>query len=210
MKDKIVLFDWGNIVESNIKGYTLFEAMDKTYKMCGYNKEERVYTYLKKYRLTAINSEKEFKETYEKIKKELNLNKNYEEFKQIYIENHDKIDYFKNVRDYELSLKDRCKIGILSNLNILDKVRIEKQLGLSNYDYVFLTCDIGLRKPDKEIFEYVTKHLPFKKENILLVDDKKENTDAAKAYGWKALTATGEELDKIKEGINSFLEKEDD
>ncbi len=56
MKDKVILFDWGNIVESHTTGYTIFTAMNDTYRKCGYNKEEDVYVYLSKYRLTAISS----------------------------------------------------------------------------------------------------------------------------------------------------------
>ena len=37
----------------------------------------------------------------------------------------DKIDYYQEVADYEVSLKDRCAIGILSNLTIFDKERLE-------------------------------------------------------------------------------------
>ena len=205
MKDKVILFDWGNIVESHTTGYTIFTAMNDTYRKCGYNKPEDVYVYLKKYRLTAIDSEEKFKETYYKIKEELNLNTTYEEFEKIYKETHDKIEYYTNVRDYELSLKDRCCVGILSNLNVFDGPRLDKELGKENYDYVFLSYELGCRKPEKEIFEKVTNKLPFKKENILLVDDRKDNVEAAASIGWKTIHATGLELDRIKREIEEFL-----
>ena len=47
--------------------------------------------------------------------------------------------------------------------------------------------------------------LPFKKENILLVDDRKDNIEMASSMGWKTINATGLELDKIKKGIEEFL-----
>ncbi len=207
MKNKLVLFDWGNIVESLTTGYTLFDAMNNTYKQCGYKGVDGVYLHLRKYRLTAITSMEEFEKTYNKIKEELNLNKTFEEFKKIYYEEHDKIDYYKNVRDYEHSLKDKCYIGILSNLNILDGIRLDKEVDKSKYDYVFLSYELGYRKPDIEVFEKIMKSVPFKSEDILLVDDKLENTQAAASLGWSTITATGLELDKIKKGVEDFLNK---
>ena len=53
----------------------------------------------------------------------------------------DKVDYYKDVVEFEKSLKNKCYIGILSNLNIYDKDRIDKQLGLKDYDYVFLSFE---------------------------------------------------------------------
>ena len=206
--DKLILFDWGNIVESHTKGFNNLNAWDEVFKQCGFNgTHEELYSVIVKYRLSAIPDEDKMKETYELLKSELNLNTTYDEFVSIYYEVMDKIDYFKDVAEFEVSLKDKCKVGILSNLLIFDKVRLDKQVGLSNYDYVFLSFELGTRKPDIEIYEKVQEQLPFAKENILLIDDKDVNIEAAKEFGWNAVQCNSLELDKIKKVCEEFLNK---
>ena len=92
-----------------------------------------------KYKLNTIKTEEEFGKVYEDIKKEFNLNKNFDEFKFLNKKIFDKIDYYKDVADYEVSLKDRCYIGILSNLTLFEKERLDKEIELNNYDYVYLS-----------------------------------------------------------------------
>lgn len=207
MKNKLVLFDWGNIVESHSEGFTNLKAWDDVFGLCGYTgTHDELYSVIVKYRLSAIPNEDKMNEVYEQIKNELNLHTSYEEFKSIYYEVMDKIDYFKDVSEYEKSLKNRCKIGIFSNLLIFDEVRLDKQVDLSQYDYVFLSFNLGYRKPDKEIYEKVQEQLPFDKKNILFIDDKEANIIVAKEFGWNAVQCTGLELDKMKKVIDEFLE----
>ena len=204
--EKLILFDWGNIVESNEIGYTLNMAFKEQYRDIN-NKVKETIERNRKYKITSISTIEKLEEAYNEIKEELNLNASYNEFLNKYDYYLNKIDYYKDVRDYEISLKDRCSIGILSNLLIIDKDRLNRQVGLENYDYVFLSYEFGLRKPDIRIYEKVQEQLPFKKENILFIDDNIKNVEAAKAFGWNAEVAKGTELDKIKKICNDFLSR---
>ena len=204
-KKKLILFDWGNIVESHEKGYTCPMAWDDLFLRCGYTGEKHIYGNLFEYKLSALKTEKELEKMYYKIKEDFNLNTDYKEFKKIYLEIFDKVDAYEDVKEFEHSLSDICYIGVLSNLNILDYDRINKQLELEKYDYVFLSYELGIKKPAKELFEKVQKKLPFKKENILFIDDTERNIIAAKEFGWNAVHLTGLELDKIKNACYKFL-----
>lgn len=203
-KNKLILFDWGNIVESHSTGYSNLNAWDDTFRACGCD-GDNIYERLSSYRLSTISTIDEFKSVYEKIKNDLSLKTSFEEFIDKYKHYFNKIDYYKNVSDYELSLKDKCYIGILSNLLIFDKERLDMQVGLNNYDYVFLSFELGMRKPDIEIFKKVYENLPFEKEDILFIDDRTNNIESAKKFGFNTLQATGLELDKIKDVCEKFL-----
>lgn len=157
------------------------------------------------YKLNSIKTEEDFATTYELMKKEFNFNTSFEEFMEIYKRVFDKIDYYKDVANYEVSLKDRCKIGIFSNLAIFDKERLDKQVNLKNYDYVLLSFEYGLRKPESEFYKAVQSKLPFSREDILFIDGRSDNVDAALKAGWNAFQATGLELDRIKEKCEEFL-----
>ena len=204
-QNKLILFDWGNIVESFSIGYSCKDAWRLLFKSCGYKKDEDIFEKLSKYNTTAIKDEKEFEDVYNTMKEEFELNVNFDEFEKRYYECFENIYYFKDVRDYELSLKDKCYIGIFSNLTIFDKDRLDKQVGLNNYDYVFLSFEMGLKKPNIEIFKEVQSNLPFPKEDILFIDDSVKNIETAKEFGWNTLCTTGQELDKIKNTCEKFL-----
>lgn len=205
MKKKLILFDWGNIVDSHTTGYTCYDAYNDLFNECGYKGEKTIYNVLGKYNLSCIKTNEEFSKTYKLMAKEFNLNKSYDEFVKIYKRVFSRIDYYKEVADYEISLKDKCYIGILSDLNIFDKERLDKQVNLPLYDYVFLSYEMGLKKPGIEIFNAVQKQLPFTPNNILFIDDRKDNIESAKKIGWNTCQATGLELDKIKSSVDKFL-----
>lgn len=205
MNNKLILFDWGNIVESHTTGYSCYDAWNDLFKVCGYKENKNIYNELKKYKLSTISNDLEFKKVYIKISNEFNLNTTFEVFIKLYIKIFDKIDYYKDVVSYELSLKKKCYIGILSNLTIFDKERLNKQVNLSNYDYVFLSFELGLAKPNIELFRKVQDKLPFEPNNILFIDDKKENIEVASELGWNVLQATGLELDIIKDKCEQFI-----
>lgn len=207
MRKKLILFDWGNIVESHTTGYSCLKAWDDVFYACGFDGDDSPGILLKKYKSSCIRNTSEFKKTYSKIKKEFHLNKTYDEFVNIYYKTFENVEYYKEVADYEKSLKDRCYIGIYSNLTIFDKVRLDKEVDLSQYDYVFLSFEYGLRKPDIKLYEKVQEKLPFKKEDILFIDDRSDNVKTAIEFGWNAFQSTGLELDKIKEKCEEFINK---
>ena len=205
--DKLILFDWGNIVESHSIGYNGWVSWDDLFKRCGYTGNERAFHLIGKYNLINIKTEEEFKSVYEQMKIDFNFNKDFDFFVKSYKEIFSNINYFKDVADYEISLKNRCKIGILSDLIIYDKERLDKQVGLDNYDYVFLSYEYGTNKYHIEYFEQIQKELPFEPSNILFVDDRQDNCEKAKSIGWNVCQATGLELDKIKDACEEFLSR---
>ena len=208
MKNKLILFDWGNIVESHQTGYTCYTGWNDLIEACGYKyKEDTILKEIKKYKICSIKSVEEFKETYKLMQKEFNLNKSFDEFIKLHKEITDKIDYYKDVSDYEKSLKDKCKIGIFSNLTIFDKERLDKQVDLSKYDYVFLSYEYGFQKPEIEIYKIVQEKVGVKPEDILFIDDAEKNINTAKKMGWNTLQIRGLQLDVIKEECEKFLNK---
>lgn len=204
-KNKLILFDWGNIVESHLTGYSCYDAWNDLFKACGYKENKNIILEMRKYNICIIPTIEEFENTFDKISKDYSFNKSYDEFIKLYRKTFDKIDYYNDVANYEVSLKDKCYIGILSDLTLFDKERLDKQVGLSNYDYVFLSFELGMRKPDIETFKFIQSKLPFKPCDILFIDDQIDNIESASKLGWNVLHTTGLELDRIKNVCEEFL-----
>ena len=57
----------------------------------------------------------------------------------------------------------------------------------------------------KNIYKIGEEECKIKPENILFIDDSKENIETAKKLGWNTCNAYGYELDKIKEKVEEFL-----
>ncbi len=64
---------------------------------------------------------------------------------------------------------------------------------------------MNCKKPSKEIYEKVNEIIPFNPENILFIDDRQDNVDMAKEFGWNTLKATGLQLEKIKVCCDKFI-----
>ena len=204
-KNKLILFDWGNIVSSHMTGYTVYDAWNDLFKACGYEGYDNILPEMGRYNICTIPNISEFEKVFNEISNDYNFNKSYDEFIKLYREIFDKIDYYKDVAKYEVSLNDRCYIGILSDLTLFDKERLDKQVRLSNYDYVFLSFELGMKKPFIETFKMVQSKLPFKSDNILFIDDRIDNIESASKIGWNVFHTTGLELDRIKEICEEFL-----
>ena len=141
------------------------------------------------------------------IANDYNFRTTYDKFIKLYKEIFDKIDYYEEVAEYEKSLKDQCYIGILSNLTVFDKERLDRQVDLSKYDYVFLSFEMNCEKPSREIYEKINDAVFFEPQNILLIDDSQKNIYVAKEFGWDVFKATGLELEKIKLYCEKFIKE---
>lgn len=208
MRKKLILFDWGNIVESHTTGYTCYNAFNDLFKACGYSGNDNIFTSLGKYNLSCIPTVDDFKNVYNQIAGEYNFNTTFDEFIKLYKDIFDRIDYYKDVAEYEKSLRDKCYIGIFTNLTIFDKERLNKQVDLSKYDYAFLSFEMNLKKPNSEIYEKVIEKTSFNPKDILFIDDRQDNIDMAKEFDWNTLKATGLELERIKECCERFIKEQ--
>ena len=210
-ENKIIIFDWGGVVESHREGdYNIYDARIKLIKQFNESIDEKEL--LKKYaicyneeNIRACKKPEEIEKWFHRIKHDLQLNCNFEEFCEAYEKECSKVDYYKEVVEFAHSLREYCKTGILSNLIFLDKTRIDNQMNLDKFDYVWLSFEIEAGKPDEKIYEFVEKDCKISPQNILFIDDKEKNLVAAKQRGWNVCQATGYELDKIKESVDKFL-----
>lgn len=214
---KIVIFDWGGVVESHFQGeYNYYSAkVNVINRLNEQTKELDVNSICEKWGrcdydennkcISEINDKEDIQKWFKRIKSEFDLQCDYNEFYQVYQEETDKINYYKDVVNFAHSLKNKCKIGILSNLASIDKERIDKHYDLSKFDYVWLSFNLKYKKPKKEIYEIVANDCKLGPNNILFIDDKEENLEIPKKMGWEIIQATGHNLDKIKGKVYEFL-----
>ncbi|MFD2098366.1 HAD family hydrolase [Flagellimonas iocasae] len=89
-----------------------------------------------------------------------------------------------------LAEQNQYRLFLLSNTNDLHIEFVKKEMGMSRFnrfknafEVFYLSYEMGMRKPDAEIFEFVLEQNQLTAHETLFVDDVKENTDAAASLG---------------------------
>jgi putative hydrolase of the HAD superfamily len=83
----------------------------------------------------------------------------------------------------------RYRLLLLSNTTELHSRWFRRQFAavLAHLDHVVLSHEVGLRKPDRRVFEHCRVVAGCTTSECLFVDDTAVNVEAARAYGWHAL-----------------------
>lgn len=98
----------------------------------------------------------------------------------------------------ELHLKG-IEVCLLSNAlpNLFDTAK-----GLAADDKIFVSYELGLLKPDAEIYKQVLRLLKAKPEEVVFIDDKLKNVEAAKSIGINGIVFN---KDTIAEDVRRFV-----
>ncbi|MGN7513915.1 MAG: HAD family hydrolase [Allomuricauda sp.] len=107
----------------------------------------------------------------------------------------------------QLAAENQYKMILLSNTNDLHIKCVKAQMGIERYnrfknafDVFYLSYEMGMRKPDTEIFDFVLQENQLTPEETFFVDDVKENTNSAATLGIKVwnLQVGKEEITQLK------------
>ena len=78
-------------------------------------------------------------------------------------------------------------LTLLSNMPH-DLARYHERASIhDNFHYTFFSCDVGMAKPDPDIYQLVMNETGVAGEHTLLLDDTLENVAAARDAGWEAV-----------------------
>lgn len=89
--------------------------------------------------------------------------------------------------DYIKGLKSRYKVAILSNANhgTLQRKFSPEQLNI--FDQLTVSAEVGLMKPNAEIYTYTAEKLGVEAEECLFTDDSPAYCEASEAVGMKSI-----------------------
>jgi FMN phosphatase YigB (HAD superfamily) len=108
-------------------------------------------------------------------------------------------------------LSKKYRLFLLSNTDSIHINTFEEKSGISFYkdfyacfEKVYFSFDIGMRKPNPKIYQFVLEQNNLVAENTLFVDDKTENTDSAAALGikvWNLQVGKEDVVDLFDKGL---------
>lgn len=214
MQNKIVIFDWGGVIlhtfpDSNSDRDAIVRTIQ--HFQSSFSSEEAWNLYRDTLRdenniIISVQNDEESKEKWvQRICNAGNFHTSMDEFSNVFSAEYLKTDYYQDVVHYIYSLKDKCKIGLFSDLIYACYPALAKQLDLSSFDYVWLSYVTHSHKSSEDAFRLVEQALQLNPKDIMFIDDTSINIENAAKRGWNTCQAKGYELDKIQKSISDFL-----
>lgn len=206
-KDILFLFDWGGIIEPMEQWAGNWERICSLYNLQDRFEEVGNAFYAKNFLTeTSRNKNTLHKHIIEWLGS-FGVNIDLEGallFEQRYL-NEFRDDYTnENLLLKIEELKSDFSTGIFSNVGVFDVVRQEIQTkNYAMFDKVYLSCDIGVCKPDIKIYKEVEKE--FNPKKIYYFDDSLANVITARNRDWNAFCPRNEK--EILQTIEKILGK---
>jgi putative hydrolase of the HAD superfamily len=178
----VVMFDLGGValeVESDRLVHQVAQLIGKTFEQV----QRAIYDeeLLLPFELGRITPQA----YYEGLKQRLKLPWSYEQFvgswNGIFSENRDVIELMPRLRK-------RHKLLALTNTNVLHLSHIKTAFpALSIFDQWVASCEVGMRKPEPEIYAFAVKQAGVRPQAAIYIDDRPELVEAGRSAGLKAI-----------------------
>lgn len=194
---KAIIFDLGNVLidfNHSIAALRISKFTDKSVK--------EIFNLFFDSELTGFFEEGKISppEFFSQVKEKLNLKLNYDEFVPIW----DEIFFLteKNLGVYNLAhkLKNRYKVTLLSNINILHFEYIKKTFPiLDAFHNIITSFELGLRKPQSQIYQKTLEILKVSPGETFYTDDRPELVESAGRIGIRGFVFQG--IEKLKKDL---------
>lgn len=197
-KIKFVYFDVGNVFMTFDKIFT------KVAKDLNVDKE-KIFEIEDKYDIDANLGKIDIPEVWEKIVKELNIDKG----KKYPIIESWISDYEPILPMHKLAKRivKKYKTGILSNYyrGFFEEATAQGFIPKIKFLTKIISAEVGCKKPEPEIYKIAEKKCGYKGNEILFIDDKKENLFTAAKFGWQTFLFDYKNPKKSCEEIGKIL-----
>jgi len=189
-----IIFDLGNVLidfDHRIAAQKLSKFTDKA--------QDEIFNLLFDSEVTSLFEEGKISplQFFSKVKEILNLKLDYDEFLPIWNE----IFFFseKNcaVFDIATNLKNCYKVIVLSNINTLHFEYVKKTFPILNAFQIITSFELGLKKPQAQIYQKALQILDTLPQNVFYTDDRAELVAAANQLGIRSfIFKSAEQLKK--------------
>ena len=190
--DRIFLFDLGNVLAKSLDDYYLYNKLNCKIP---YNEFLQYWwsdDLVLKAHMGLATDDEHVEALLKFCKSDLSINQFYEIYNSL-----DNSLYDETLKIINELKNKGYKVGLLSNLRLMDYKRYEEQIKKINFDYLFLSYEIKCIKPSSDIYLQVIDALDCEADNIIFFDDNQKNVNGAKQLGINAYQVTGENIKEI-------------
>jgi putative hydrolase of the HAD superfamily len=106
-------------------------------------------------------------------------------------------------------LSQRYRLHLLSNTNVLhfQEYFLETEDLFAPMRNLFWSFELGLRKPEHDVFRHVLKELKAPVKEVLFIDDLPANVDAARKLGFRTLLADPTQPEALLTDLAPLLQR---
>lgn len=184
-KCKAIIFDLGAVILNINYQNTIDEFTKLGVNNAATFYSKKVQTNLFNQIETGMISSNEFLKALQKETKNANINQVEKAWNAMLLDLPE-----ERIQLIEKLKKNNYSIYLLSNTNAIHIDAIKKQLGKRKwlafcklFDKMYLSHELGLRKPDVKIFEYILNEQKLKAEEVFFIDDSPQHIVGAKKIG---------------------------
>lgn len=192
--NRVFLFDLGNVLAHPIDDRDLYNKLNC---QISYEKFEDYWLgndLIIKAHMGKVSDEISIEELLKYCKSNLSVKDFYNTYNNL------DTTLFLDTLEIINELKEKgYKIGLLSNLRLMDYNRYKEQIEKLKFDYMFLSYEMNCIKPDTEIFKKVIYECNCEPSDIVFFDDNEKNVEAAKNNGINCYQVTGNNIKEIFE-----------
>ncbi len=202
-KIKAVIFDLGNVLidfDHMIAAKKISMSSDKTpQEMFNLFFDSELTALFEEGKISALNF-------FSEVKKALNLRLNYTQFLPIWNDIFFLTENNRQVYNLAKILKNRYKIALLSNINVLHFEYLKKNFPVFDaFHNIITSFEAGARKPDPLIYRKAMDELEVLPQNTFYTDDRPELVKEGCALGIRGFIFRGAQQlknDLLANGIN--------
>lgn len=177
---KAIVFDLGGVVFTSDGGS--YETREKLAEDLGIDVES-LHNVWFKYKNDLVKGKMSEQAYLESVIENIELNETLDELKKI-IRDYNIID--DSMVELLLDLKNKYHLFALTN-DIKEWIEYRiNNFKLNHYfEKIISSCDVGMQKPDLDIYEHLLKEIQFKPEEVIFIDNREENLAPAEKLGIK-------------------------
>ncbi len=193
---KGIIFDLGGVLVDFHMDRDYYPYLEK---LTGKSLDELKKVFETKYLVEFEKGLISYKEFRNFIKNELNIKER--DIKWVTFPGYkEKLKFIDSMNELVDKLHNKYKIAVLSNIDAPRYKLFRPLIKSIHYDYLFLSFKLHMRKPEKEIYEYVLSKMKITKDEAIFIDDRKENIEGAIACGIDSILFTSKEalLEELK------------
>lgn len=180
---KAVLFDFGGVIYQHPKAI-IAEVLAKIYHQPLEVAAETYNKYKNDYFVGKLATNK----LIQSLNHDFKSNRSLDEVKKLWIKYYGELAQAnQEVIDLIRTVKKHCKVYLFSNTTEMSDLHNNKTGIYDYFDGLFLSYQLGLKKPDIEFYKKIVSELKLRPEEILFIDDDPENIASAKELGIKTI-----------------------
>lgn len=200
---KAILFDFGGVIYQHPKA-VIPEVIARIYDIPLEKAAQEYSAYKNDYYLGKISTER----LVTALSAVFKSKKSVEDVKQLWLLHYAKLATSnQEVINIIKTLRQHYKVYLFSNTTEMSHLHNDTTGIYKNFDGLFMSYQLGLKKPDPEVFKKVLSSIGFKPEECLFIDDDQGNLETAKQLGIKTIlfNVLTDSPQKLKQDLQMVL-----